>query len=668
MDRNITLTSDEQELFNLLNKVVSKVAPGTTLRVAGGWVRDKLLGKMSDDIDFMIDNMSGEKIARLIAQELGIAGPHVVKANPDASKHLETAGMKVTISNGTEFDLDFAIARQEIAREDSRIPDILPATPKEDAFRRDLTINSLFYNISNGNIEDFTGLGFKDLENKTIRTPEAPFKTFKDDPLRIFRTIRFVARYNGEVDPQTLIAMKDPRLQAEIQRKLSKERIEVELSKILKGPNPVLALRLLKDTGILGSIMEEATKGTEFEGQLAPFDMDQNSPHHELSVWDHTIKVVENILDFYPESGPEKRSIMILTALMHDMGKLYYKIHEDKGDKTSYSGHEDASGKLAKLILEYLKFNNHKVEQVSKLAHYHMRIHQMDRDKNLTDDNKRFRWMRKFIRKMLEDNVDAMDIMHCSMADSYSKSTGPVSDDIVEKYNIIKSQLQQTLEESNVDKNTGKFTPILNGREIMTILNIPPGRMIGTVSERVKELMDENPNISKDEAANAIKEEFLPQLTVPERIRQASSCPKHLLFQKVDAILEAIDDDNSDKALTLIIDLKEENEDDDSVCEKVADCMFKTILLDKSKKNLDILTYIFNRAEKNFFNVDLCVPVLGILLLLNTGTKNDVIELIGERMGNMAPDDLNAMLDQLPEDAHHTKIIKRLRDGKSRRE
>jgi tRNA nucleotidyltransferase (CCA-adding enzyme) len=666
MKNKIELNSDEKELFDILKKIISKVSPGTTLRVAGGWVRDKLLGKESDDIDFMVDNASGEKIARLIAKELNIAGPHVVEANPDASKHLETAGMKIPLSNGTVFDLDFAMARQEIY-DDSRIPEILPATPQEDAFRRDLTINSLFYNIMNDELEDFTGKGLNDLRNKTIRTPESPFKTFKDDPLRIFRTIRFVARYNGEIDPQTLVAMKNPQLISEIQNKVSKERIEQELSKTLKGPNPTVALKLLKETGIFQSIVNEAIKGSEFEGQMAPLDMNQNNPHHELTVWDHTIKVVENILDFYPNTDPEKRSVMILTALMHDMGKLYYKIHQEKEDRTSYGGHEKASGKLAELILKYLKFNNKTVEQVSKLANHHMRIHMMDRDKNLEPEQKRLAWMRKFIRKMLEDNVDAMDIMNHSIADSYSKSTKPVCDDIVEKYHLMKQQLIKSMEDSNVDQNQKKFTPVLNGREIMEILNISPGKMIGQALERVKDLMDENPSISKEEAAKIIKKEFLSKLPEEEKIRQASACPKHLLFSKLDEILEAIDEKNGDKAITLILDLKNENEDDESVYEEIGSSMLKVLLFDKTKRNLEILSYLFEKAERNFFNSELCVPVLGILLLVKTGTKTEIIEEIYKRMENMAKDKLEEMLDQLPNDCYHKSMVKRLSNGRSKR-
>jgi len=346
-------TKDEQELFELLRNTVKKVAPGTSLRVAGGWVRDNLLGKKSNDIDFMVDNMSGEQIARLITNELGLSGPHVVQANPDASKHLETAGAEIPISNGKVFDLDFAIARQEIYHDDSRIPEIKPATPEEDAFRRDLTINSMFYNIMTGELEDFTGRGMEDLKSRTIKTPEDPLKTFKDDPLRIFRTIRFASRYNGNIDPETLSAMNNPELHSEIREKVSKERIQEELFKTMKGPNPLMAINLLKETGIFRDIIEDAVKGSKFEGKIAPLDMEQNNPHHELTVWGHTLKVVENLLMYYPDTDPEKRAIMILTAVMHDLGKLYYDIHVDKGDQTSYYGHADASGEIAEMIMRY---------------------------------------------------------------------------------------------------------------------------------------------------------------------------------------------------------------------------------------------------------------------------------------------------------------------------
>jgi tRNA nucleotidyltransferase (CCA-adding enzyme) len=663
IDITSNLTPDEKELFDSLRSIVQEVAPGTSLRVAGGWVRDKIMGKLSDDIDFMVDNMSGEKMARLITQKMGLQGPHVIEANPDASKHLETAGVKIPISNGTEFDLDFAMARQEVYNDESRIPEIKPASPQEDAMRRDLTINSLFYNIMNGELEDFTGKGIDDLSSMTIRTPEDPLKTFQDDPLRIFRTIRFTSRYNGNIDEETLAAMNDPSLRASILQKVKKERIQEELNKTLKGPNPLVAVNLLKSTGILEDIIGEAIKGSEFEGKMAPFDMDQNNPHHELTVWDHTVKVIENILMYYPDTDPEKRAIMILTALMHDLGKLYYEIHEDKGDKTSYSGHEKASGDISKLILQYLKFNNNTVEQVSKMSKHHMRIHQVERDDQLAGENKRLSYMRRFIRKMLADNVDAMDLMNHTMADAYSKSKGVVSPEVVRKYQLIQSQMQQALSSMNVDPNKKKFVPILNGREIMSVLNINPGPMVGQVNEFLQELMDEDPNMTKDQAAEKIKAQFSPQLDTEEINRQASACPKHLLFTRLEEILEAIEEKNGHQAISLMLKLKDEAEDDESVFEHVASCLLQVLSFDKTQKNLDLMDYVFEKAEKNFFNVKLCVPVVGILLLMKTGTEDEVIERILKRMSNMAKNELQDMLKSLPKDAHHKKLIKRFLNG-----
>ena len=201
-----SLTNDEREVFTILNNVVNKSTSSTTVRAVGGWVRDKVLGIPSDDIDIMVDNMSGEKFARLVTKYLDIKDPHVIVENPEKSKHVETSKTYIPLSSGKTQEIDFARARSEVYPPGSRIPDIQPATAPEDAMRRDLTINSLFYNINTGEIEDFTGKGIKDLVTMTIRTPENPAKTFSDDPLRIFRTIRFAAKYDGQIDPETYAA------------------------------------------------------------------------------------------------------------------------------------------------------------------------------------------------------------------------------------------------------------------------------------------------------------------------------------------------------------------------------------------------------------------------------------------------------------------------------
>jgi tRNA nucleotidyltransferase (CCA-adding enzyme) len=205
LDPKITLTPKEQSLFTLLSKITESKNLEITLRVAGGWVRDKLLGQESHDIDIALDTMMGSEFVEIIRTyfvENNLAtskGFGVIKANADKSKHLETA----TINIDGEW-IDFVNLRKEDYAADSRVPEIQIGTPTEDAFRRDLTINSLFYNISERKIEDFTGLGLQDLKDQRIRTPIDPTKTFFDDPLRILRVFRFAARFGYQVDPETM--------------------------------------------------------------------------------------------------------------------------------------------------------------------------------------------------------------------------------------------------------------------------------------------------------------------------------------------------------------------------------------------------------------------------------------------------------------------------------
>ena len=137
VDINISnkFTKDENELMTIIRNVIKAYSPNTKAFLVGGFVRDKLLGKESHDIDIMLDNISGAKFAYLVTRFLNINDPHVVKANPDASKHLETAGASIPLSSGTKVDVDFAMARTEVYNENSRIPEIQVASPQDDMFR-----------------------------------------------------------------------------------------------------------------------------------------------------------------------------------------------------------------------------------------------------------------------------------------------------------------------------------------------------------------------------------------------------------------------------------------------------------------------------------------------------------------------------------------------------
>ncbi|KAA8546308.1 hypothetical protein F0562_002953 [Nyssa sinensis] len=243
----IDLTDKEKKIFERLLQVIRHFNLQTQLRVAGGWVRDKLLGKDCYDIDIALDDMLGREFCEKINEYLSSTGEEaqgigVIQCNPDQSKHLETARMRL-------FDIwiDFVNLRSEDYSENSRIPTMRFGTAEEDAYRRDLTINSLFYNINTSLVEDFTGRGIADLKSGKIVTPLPPKDTFLDDPLRVLRAIRFGARFGFTLDEELKKAAAEDDVKTAIAEKISRERIGHEIDLMISGNQPVKAMSYISD-------------------------------------------------------------------------------------------------------------------------------------------------------------------------------------------------------------------------------------------------------------------------------------------------------------------------------------------------------------------------------------------------------------------------------------
>jgi tRNA nucleotidyltransferase (CCA-adding enzyme) len=218
----IKLTHPERRLRDLLLSAANSWPrkPDQTepliVRFAGGWVRDKLLSQDTNDIDVALNIATGVQFASHIATFIS-HHPHdyperfhynTISRNVEQSKHLETATGKFL-----GLELDFVNLRSEEYAESSRIPETMRfGTAKEDAERRDLTINSLFYNLEKDCVEDFTGMGIDDIRNGIIRTPLNSIDTFMDDPLRVLRAVRFAARLDFKITPEVKNAMMDERV------------------------------------------------------------------------------------------------------------------------------------------------------------------------------------------------------------------------------------------------------------------------------------------------------------------------------------------------------------------------------------------------------------------------------------------------------------------------
>jgi len=292
---SITLTSEENELFATLREVgrayekgiidyasvpdvggsgkcmegkVRKGASGSEerqveIRVAGGWVRDKLLGLLSDDVDIAVDIMSGHEFAVLVQRYLALQGVQpakisVIAANPSQSKHLETATMKI---HGLECDM-VHLRGGEVYSDTSRIPTLkTDVTPLDDALRRDFTINALFYSVTHARLEDWTGRGIRHLlatpkESRRLTTPLHALTTFKDDPLRILRAVRFAVRFDIQLHHDIHHAAATQEVTDSLMRKVSRERVGKELDGMLQGKaaRPAAALCLLVHLGLADSV------------------------------------------------------------------------------------------------------------------------------------------------------------------------------------------------------------------------------------------------------------------------------------------------------------------------------------------------------------------------------------------------------------------------------
>ncbi|KAK1442453.1 tRNA-nucleotidyltransferase [Babesia gibsoni] len=256
---SIEITHSEKKLFDILKGCVAFHALDIDLRVAGGWVRDKLLKCSSKDIDIAVEKMTGVEFCTYLnaftKDHLGFQKTvGVVKRRPEQSKHLETATVNIL-----GYAVDFVNLRSEDYAQDSRIPIMKIGTPTEDAVRRDFTINSLFYNISTNTIEDFTGYGIQDLRDGLIRTCSSAFSTFIDDPLRVIRAARFSARLDYKLHEDINKASASPKVLEQLRNKVARARIAQELDDMLSKGNVPKAFELMRSWGVL----EILTRDTE---------------------------------------------------------------------------------------------------------------------------------------------------------------------------------------------------------------------------------------------------------------------------------------------------------------------------------------------------------------------------------------------------------------------
>ena len=427
-------------IFKLISQTVDRM--GLEAYVIGGYVRDYYLHRKSKDVDVVVAS-NGVAVAEELGRELGVK---VTIFKTYGTAMLQWRGIEV----------EFVGARRESYSPQSRNPHVEPGTLRDDQCRRDFTINALAWSLNAatfGELVDPFG-GMEDMEDCIIRTPLEPDKTFSDDPLRMMRGVRFASQLGFDIDEDTFDGMCR---QADRIKIITKERISVELNKILASPAPSIGLRLMHQTGLLKHILPEveAMSGVERRGR-----------HAHKDNFEHTMKVLDNVA---------KRSDDLWlrwAALLHDIGKPQTKAYDPRAGWTFHQ-HEALGSKLVPQIFRRLRLPlNEPRRFVQKMVFLHMRPIVLSEDL-VTDSAVR--------RLLFEAGDDIEKLMTLCEADITSGIDSKVQR-FLRNFELVRAKLHD-LEERDRIRN---FQPPITGDIIMRTYNLPPCGIIGEIKEVIK--------------------------------------------------------------------------------------------------------------------------------------------------------------------------------------
>lgn len=413
--------------------------------LVGGYLRDLLSGEISPDRDIAIkcDNLA--KLTKKIADELN--GSFV---------ELDPVNEIYRVVFGNDY-IDFA--------------KLLNNNLIDDIKRRDFTINAITYDINNEKFVDITG-GKKDFEEKIIRTYK--ISNLSDDPLRTLRAIRFQAKLGFRIDDEIINFIKENN---SLILNVAPERIHQELIKTFEGKFLIDALFSMDETGLLDVIF--------------PFfkDIKKIPPnsHHHLDLFHHLIETTGNIRINKPE--------LKLAAFIHDLAKPDCWTIEPETGRHRFIGHDELGAKKVVPFLKKLKFSNKEIEYISKMVQFHIYPSALMKDENVTE-----RAIIRFIRKIGDDTLDLLEL---ARADRLSARGPAVSDEMVQ---VNLSNLEKLKEKYfEISPKLKEMPKLVDGNEIMQILNLKPSPKLKEIIDEIKELQLEGKINNKEDAINFLK-------------------------------------------------------------------------------------------------------------------------------------------------------------------
>ncbi|MFZ4784777.1 MAG: CCA tRNA nucleotidyltransferase [Flavobacteriales bacterium] len=430
------------QIFKTIGKSAAEL--DTEVYAIGGMVRDILLKRPNKDYDFVTDG-DGIQLAERVAEKLGVKKVNVFK-------NFGTAQFKFN-----DLDLEFVGARKESYNQSSRKPHVAPGSLSDDQKRRDFTINALAISLQEKNFGDLIDPfdGFSDLNAKIIRTPLDADITFSDDPLRMFRAIRFAAQLGFSIEKESYEAIKRNAHRIDI---LSGERIIAEVNKMILTKRPSKGFRMMFDTGLLQRFFPELVK-------LHGIEKIEGISHKDNFY--HTLQVLDNLAETSDDLW------LRWGAIMHDIAKPPTKRFEP-GIGWTFHGHEDLGARMVPKIFSRLKLPlDHQMKYVQKMVQLHLRPIALTKEE-ITDSAIR--------RLLFEAGDDIDDLMLLCKADITSKNEAKVKK-YLNNYELVKIKLDEVEKKDHIRN----FQPPITGELIMSTFGLAPGKEVGIIKNAIKD-------------------------------------------------------------------------------------------------------------------------------------------------------------------------------------
>jgi poly(A) polymerase len=431
-------------------------AAGHELHLVGGSVRDALLGRLGDDLDFCTDAHPEQTLA-------------VVKGWADAiwetGRDFGTIGVQ---KHGLRIEI--TTFRAEAYDGVTRNPVVAYGTKLlDDLQRRDFTINAMAVSVPGHVFTDPYG-GIADLAARVIRTPAAPSSSFADDPLRMLRAARFAAKLQFTVDDAVVTAMTE--MAADLDR-ITAERIRDEFTKLLCGADPIAGLRLLVETGLADRFLPEIS-GLRLE-------IDEHAQHKD--VYEHTLMVVANAIRLEGDTGPD--FTLRMAALMHDVGKPATK-DVGRDGRVSFHHHEVVGARLTKARMKALRYPKDVTAEVVELVALHLRFYGYGRGE----------WTDSAVRRYVTDAGDLLPRLHKLTRSDVTTRNRRKAAGLAADYDALEERIGRL----QAEEDLARVRPDLDGNAIMELLGVPPGPIVGQAWRYLKELRLDRGPLDRDDA------------------------------------------------------------------------------------------------------------------------------------------------------------------------